>query len=700
MKHPLFLNATLFFLVCNTLAAQVTFSSSNLPIVVIKTDCGSYNCIPDEPKIGGTMKIIERKNGERNYLTDIDNPAYLNYSGNIAMERRGSTSQWFFDKPSYGFITITSSIGSAKTNQKLLGMPAEHDWTLGNLAYDPTLMHDFLTFQLSNELGLYAPRERYCELVIDGTYRGLYLLGEKIKRDKNRVDVTELLPTDNAEPAISGGYITKADKNTGGDPVAFSMPSYNGSTDYIHHYPKPDAITFLQGLYIQKQFLDLASKSTNSNVKTGYPSIINTESFIDYMLICELGGSVDGYQFSTFFNKDRGGKLNAGPVWDFNLAYGLDFGAPSARSGFNQWQFDNGDNTGSKFWRNLYKETNFGCAFKEKWQALRQPKQLFDTKVIFEKIDSTAQWIDEAAQREQALFNSFNNYPNQITELKDWIIKHVEWIDQQIVSEHPTCNLPALPNLVINEIMYYPQSKKTAERSDPYEFIELKNASATEAINLAGVYFNQGILYAFPNTAVLQPNALLVLAADATVFKERYGFAPFGQYFKNLDNSGEVLSLTDAYGRSIDEVHYKAKKPWAAADSTGYSLELISPQLDNTLASSWIASKKTHGTPGENTITAIENSENTTAAPFNLSIHPNPLTTNSALHYTLNDAQSVEITLFDINGRQLHEIQAKVLQNEGKYNYSLRFMETMPTGIYVLKVRTGEQVLVLKAIKE
>ncbi len=699
MKINLFLLLFVLFRFPHLLVAQVTFTSSNLPIVVITTDCGSYNCIPDELKIGGTMKIIERKNSERNYLTDIDNPAYLNYSGKVAIERRGSTSQGFFDKPSYGFITVTSSVASAKTNQKLLGMPAEHDWTLGNLAYDPTLMHDYLTFQCSNQLGLYAPRERYCEVVIDGKYRGLYLLGEKIKRDKNRVDVTELLPTDNTDPNISGGYITKADKNTGGDPIAFSMPSYNGSTDYIHHYPKPDVINFLQGFYIQKQFFDLSNKSTNGNVKTGYPSTINTQSFIDYMLISELGGSIDGYQFSTFFNKDQGGKLNAGPVWDFNLAYGLDFGAPSWRSGFDQWQFDNGDNTGSKFWRNLYKETNFGCAFKEKWQALRQPNQLFDTKVIFEQIDSTAKWIDEAAQREQALFNSFNNYPNQITALKSWITSRVAWIDQQVINEHPTCNLPALPNLVINEIMYYPQSKKAGELSDAYEFIELKNGSATESINLAGFYFNHGILYAFPNNAVLQPNALLVLASNATSFKERYGFEPFGQYFKNLDNSSEQLLVTDAYGRTIDEVHYKDKKPWAAADSTGVSLELISTKLDNALPSSWNASKKTGGSPGENTITAIE-PELENALFCDVSVQPNPLTVSSFLYYTLNGSQSVQLMLFDLNGKKINEIQNEEIQNEGKHTYSLRFMETMAAGIYVLKLRVGEQEKILKVMNK
>lgn len=75
-----------------TLSAEAqNFTSSNLPIVIINTDGNAS--IPDEPKIGATMKIIWHQDGSRNYLTDANNDQHLNYSGRIAIERRGSTSQ-------------------------------------------------------------------------------------------------------------------------------------------------------------------------------------------------------------------------------------------------------------------------------------------------------------------------------------------------------------------------------------------------------------------------------------------------------------------------------------------------------------------------------------------------------------------------------------------------------------------------------
>jgi hypothetical protein len=47
-------------------------------------------------------------------------------------------------------------------------------------------------------MGEYSPRAQLCEVIIDSTYKGIYLFSEKIKRDKNRVDIAKLEPDDNA----------------------------------------------------------------------------------------------------------------------------------------------------------------------------------------------------------------------------------------------------------------------------------------------------------------------------------------------------------------------------------------------------------------------------------------------------------------------------------------------------------------------
>jgi spore coat protein CotH len=65
----------------------------------------------------------------------------------------------------------------------------------------------------------------------------------------------------------------------------------------------------------------LQDHAYDNDLEDGYKTVIDVPSFVDFMLVNELSNS-DVYQSSTFFHKDRDGKLRAGPVWDFNLSLG------------------------------------------------------------------------------------------------------------------------------------------------------------------------------------------------------------------------------------------------------------------------------------------------------------------------------------------------------------------------------------------
>ena len=126
--------ALLLVLFSWTAMAQ-NFTDSNLPIVVIETD-GGVN-IPDEPKVSGTMRIIWHQDGSRNYMSDIDNPEFLNYEGRIGIEMRGSSSQTMLNKKPYALETREDD-DITNRNVNILGMPAENDWVLNSLAFDHT----------------------------------------------------------------------------------------------------------------------------------------------------------------------------------------------------------------------------------------------------------------------------------------------------------------------------------------------------------------------------------------------------------------------------------------------------------------------------------------------------------------------------------------------------------------------------------
>ncbi|MBR4391376.1 MAG: CotH kinase family protein [Bacteroidales bacterium] len=586
-------------------------TDSNLPIVVIETDGGV--AIPDEPKVLGTMKIIWHSDGSRNYLTDIDNPAFLNYDGRIGIEIRGSSSQMLMKKP-YGLTTLKAD-NVTNNNVSILGMPEENDWVLNSLAFDRTGMRDVLSYELSERLGQYAPRRVYCEVMVNGDYKGLYAFMEKIKVDKGRVNIEKMDETCNAYPEVTGGYITKADKSTGGDPVAWTMPGYGGgwwgsSADFIHHYPKPENVTTAQDQYIKNVFQRLQNVASQHStaIGNGIPSVIDIPSFVDFYMIAEFSSNVDVYSLSTFFHKDRKGKLRAGPVWDYNLAYGHDeFGN---RSLYYVWQFDNVDNNGPRFFKDLFDTPTFRCYLARRWNELTQPGQPLNYEMVCQRMDEIDAWIGEGVVRDNQRWHQMNNHASELQSMKTWINQRINWLTQNIGS-YEGCADVDLPPLVISKIHYHPEDWWAIE-GDRLEFIEITN-NGDETVDLTGVYFRElGVTYNFPEGSTVAPHEPLLLCSDSLVFMDYYQIVPFGQFNRNLSNKSENLVLADAWGNIIDQVHYYDSDPWPwEADGEGAFLQLIDLDADNSLPENW--------TVGYDFVSVSEMAEAT-----EIRIYPNP----------------------------------------------------------------------------
>jgi hypothetical protein len=544
--------------------------------VIINTDGGVS--IPDNPRVKGSMKIINRGGSQRNSVTDKDSTEYLNYNGRIDIEIRGSASQ-NSQKKQYGFTTRMAD-DITNNNVSLLGMPPENDWILDGMAVDPTLMLDYLCFNLSQQIGEYASRAVYCELIINGIYKGLYLLVEKIKADDNRVNVIKTGVNDVHLPELSGGYITKADRTMSNEPVAWTMDGVG----YIHDLPKPEEVNPLQNNYIYNQFKSLEENALagNSSLLNGFPSIIDIPSFIHFMIINELSVNFDAYAFSTYFHKDRNGKLRAGPVWDFDRSFNKPDDRPQ-----DQWKFST---NGSKFWKALMDNTQFRCYFSKRWNELIQPGQPLSLSSIETFIDQTVATISEAVVRENALWGHVGNHKQQIADIKTFLAARIPWMTANLGPCSSCTNVP-VPPLVITKIMYHPEASIYSTDDDDLEFLEITNNSDKTA-DLTGVYFGgTGFVYQFPVNSSLGQYESVFLASNSMYFQLKYGFVPYGQFTRHLSNKSENLILSDAFGNIIDNVNYSDSLPWPDADGNGYYLELPDINLDNSLASSWEASK-------------------------------------------------------------------------------------------------------------
>ncbi len=685
-KH--FILGCLMLLVGLEIEAQ-TFTDSNLPIVIITTD-GNQEIL-DEPKILGTMKIVYNGVGQRNFVSSPNNSLAPNYNGRIGIEIRGSSST-VLEKKQYSLTTLLAD-NVTNNNVSLLNMPEENDWVLNGLAFDDSMIRDYISYNLSRRIGEYAPRTVYCEVMINGDYRGLYILQEKIKAGDDRVDINKIDPDDNSLPDLSGGYITKADKIDAEDVPAWTVSSYIGFDDvnFIHEFPKPQNITNQQSEYIKSQFdkLSTTANSGNTSFSQGYPSVIDVPSFIDFMIINELSANVDGYQFSTYFHKDKNGKLRAGPLWDFNLTYGNDllrWGLD--RSKTDTWQFYNGDNIGAKFWKDLFDNSQYKCYFSKRWNELIQNGEPLNLTSLNAFIDQTVALIGEARDRNTIRWPPLEedhpdapyNYDLEIANIKDFLGSRITWMNDNLGS-FSSCSNVQTPPLVITRIMYHPNITTEFPDSNDQEFIEITN-NGNEPVNLTGMYFRgTGFVYQFSAGSICPPQGVLQLANHRETFIQKYAFSPFGQFTRNLNNEGQKLTLADGFGNVIDEVSYSNLSPWPNADGNGSYIQLTDVELDNNIGTNWVASSEAIFT----NVTGIEES-----IAQHIQVYPNPVENTVSIK-----ANSI------ITAMQLRDLQGCLLETIHAGSDLVTFsMTNYRGGLYLMNVTVSGKTAVLKIVKK
>jgi len=450
MLNRIFKILTILFFITVKIFSQVTFTSSNLPVIIINTNGQK---IPDEPKITADMGIIDNGSGRRNNITD----SFNGYNGKIGIEIRGHSTQ-MFPKKQYG-IELRDNDGN-DIKASLLGMPEESDWVLNASYTDKSFMRNVIAYKLTNDLGKYASRTRFCEVILNGEYIGIYILQEKIKRDKNRVNIKKMNTTDISGNAVTGGYIVKIDRIDHGDKYWTSLypavyQSSKAPITYIHEYPKSANIVSEQQKYI-KEYVDKFETSlyqgTYRDPFLGYYDFIDLDSFINVFLINEFTKNTDAYRLSAFFYKDRdseGGKLCMGPIWDYDICFGL----ADYDDGFNPagWQaYKHYDGIwSSPFWTsNLMNDLVFKNRLAKKWvEAKNKSINIYS---ISKFIEENAASLEEALQRNFAkwkdLFNPniyiwpnknrFTSYGEEKNYLESWISQRIYWLNGNLPSDY------------------------------------------------------------------------------------------------------------------------------------------------------------------------------------------------------------------------------------------------------------------------
>jgi hypothetical protein len=455
---------------------------STLPLIKINSN---GQTIPDEPKIKVDLGIIDHGKGQ--ISTPFDEPN--DYHGMAGFELRGSSSQ-MFPKKAFGFETWR--VYGVDTSVSILGMPAESDWVLHAPYSDKSLIRNALTYYLFERFGHYSPRNHFCEVFVNEEYMGLFLMVEKIKRDKNRVDIAKLTENDTSGLPLTGGYILKIDKSTGsGSTDGFASkywPAVGSELPYfMFEYPDGRKILPLQQDYIENKVDGFEAALYGSNFKdqvTGYRAWIDVPSFVDYFIINEISKNVDGFRLSTFLYKnrdDRDPKFYAGPVWDYDLAFGnANYSNAEEIPGW-QYQTDGGAWPVPFWWDRLQMDKYYLGALRCRWEELR--RGVLQNDSILETISRMVDEIGPAADRNFKKYPILGTYvwPNpyigytyqsEIFYLKNWVLDRLKWLDTYIPGTCLASGIEDAGEPTVFRAVLYPNP------SHEFAHIEIQNAEA------------------------------------------------------------------------------------------------------------------------------------------------------------------------------------------------------------------------------
>jgi hypothetical protein len=374
------------------------------------------------------------------------------------------------DKKSYGFETWDDQ--NEDVNVSLLDFPEEEDWILTghvfraseNRIFDPTLMRHYVGYELYRQMGRYASRCQFVELAVNGQYDGVYVFMEKLKRDKNRIDIKKLEPDENDPENITGGYILKIDKTAGGDvapeaPLSYFETNWEDDARYNEtisfrsaygtdqsildfeayqspYHPNQFLETYFLYEYIQNymhQFETALLEDDFTSTERTYTNYIDTASFIDYFILNELVRNIDAYRISTYLYKNRGGKLNMGPVWDLNIGY-TDERIPIDEWIVNYNTYQPQDPWLVPFWwQRLLKDPQFKDALKTRWMSLRENE--LTTDKVTGLVQTTAAYLQEngAVERNYERWTGISvDYQAAVDEMSNYLAHRLQWMDTAI----------------------------------------------------------------------------------------------------------------------------------------------------------------------------------------------------------------------------------------------------------------------------
>lgn len=411
--------------------------TGDIPVISIKTD----EEIPSPyilDKSGARERNQELVNATVNYR---DEKSGLNIEEKANIRTRGRSSRSFEKKGYY----LKFKKENLKDNKKvsLAGMTEDSEWVLHGPYMDKTLIRNYLCYNLAGEIMEYSPNVRYCEMFLNGEYKGLYLIVEKVEyNDEGRISITESDPD-----SRQTSYILRLDVGAEDELHSLDTFSYytgkNGPSDKSSEkleiiYPGK-TLTQDQKRYIEdgiSEFEKSLVSFDSGDRRFGYHKFIDVDSFVDYFIINEFTMNSDAAKLSTYYYKDIRGKIKM-VVWDFNSAFDNYVAEMSEPHHFVMID---------KFWYEyLLRDRYFVDKVVKRYYELR--KSYLSDEYLLNYIDETMEYLGPAVKRNNEVWGySYSkendllyperrnprSYEEAVQQLKEMVIERGEYLDANI----------------------------------------------------------------------------------------------------------------------------------------------------------------------------------------------------------------------------------------------------------------------------
>ena len=372
---------------------KAEFLLSAIPELTITTTDPSIAEIPSKDYyLEGTLAVNGRG-------------GYEDYTGKTEVKGRGN-STWGYPKKPYRL----------KLNKKaeICGLGKAKNYVLLANHLDPTLMLNSVAFKIGRLLELpFTNHAIPVDVVLNGIYKGSYLLTEQIEVKENRVDLDE-----------NNSVMWELDSYWDDEPkfksTAFNLPVMVKDPD----------LTTEQFEYWKKDFNAFTTQFAKEPLEgNSYVDMIDIESVAKFLITFNLVHNMEiNHPKSVFLHKERNGKYVMGPIWDFDWAY--DYEGTSNHFGrYNTPLFSSSMNgVGTAFFQRFLQDSRVKTIYKRTWQDFKNNK----LDALLQYVDDYAVMLKPSVERNSELWENTRSFDTKVKELKTWLKNRADYIDSEV----------------------------------------------------------------------------------------------------------------------------------------------------------------------------------------------------------------------------------------------------------------------------